>query len=85
MANVRAGTVPRASSLVGGNPARKRRESMPSRKAGHTRADRAVIRPSNVTSRSKADANAGTTAASGIGIPAPDLVSQVVVADVCSL
>ena len=57
---------------------------MPCRKAGHTRADRAVTRPSNVTSRLKTDANAGTTAASGNGIPAPGLVGRVEVAELQS-
>ena len=50
---------------------------MACREAAHTHADRAVTRPSNVTSEFKTDANAGTTAASGIGIPAPGLVDQV--------
>lgn len=41
---------------------------MACRKAAHTHADRAVIRPSNVTSELEIDANAGTTAATGIAI-----------------
>jgi hypothetical protein len=77
MANVRLGTVPRSSGFVGGNPARERRESAACRKTARTQTDRAVTRPSDVTSESKTDANAGTTAASGIGNPVPGLVGQV--------
>ncbi len=42
--------------------------------------DRALTRPSDVTSELKTDANAGTTAASGFGDPAPCLVNKVEVA-----
>lgn len=38
--------------------------------------DRALTRPSDVTSKSKTDANAGTTAASGFGDPVSGLVNQ---------
>lgn len=51
------------------------------RKDAHTHVDRAVTCSSDVTSESKADANAGTTAASGSGNPAPRLVIEVKVAD----
>lgn len=50
-------------------------------KDAHTHVDRAVTCSSDVTSESKADANAGTTAASGSGNPAPRLVIEVKVAD----
>ena len=49
---------------------------MVDRKAIHTRADRAVTRPSNVTSELKIDANAGITAAFGVGTPAAWLVTK---------
>ena len=39
---------------------------MACRKAAHTHADWAVIRPSNETSELEIDANAGTTAATGV-------------------
>ena len=55
---------------------------MAGRKAAHTHVDRAVTRPSDVTSESKIDANAGTTAASGCGNPVPRLVIEVEVAAV---
>ena len=51
------------------------------RKDAHTHVDRAVTCSSDVTSESKADANAGTTAASGSGNPAPRMVIEVKVAD----
>lgn len=78
MANVRLGTVPLASGFVGGNLARRRQESAACRKTARTQMDRAVTRPSNVTSGLKTDANAGTTAASGNGNPVPGLVGQVI-------
>ena len=53
---------------------------MACRKAAHTHADRAITRPSDVTSESKIDANAGTTAASGCGNPVHGLVGHVEVA-----
>lgn len=53
---------------------------MACRKAAHTHVDRVVTRPSDVTSESKIDANAGTTAASGFGNPVHDFVSHVEVA-----
>ena len=83
MANFRLGTVPRSSGFVGGNPARRCRESAACRKTARTQTDRAVTRPSNVTSGLKTDANAGTTAASGCGNPVPRLVGQVKVAADC--
>lgn len=43
--------------------------------------DWALTGPSDVTFESKTDANAGTTAASGFGDPAPCLVNKVEVAD----
>jgi len=53
---------------------------MAGRKAAHTHADRAVTRPSDVTSDSMTDANAGTTAASGFGNSVHGLVGHVEVA-----
>jgi len=53
---------------------------MACRKAAHTHVDRAVTRPSDVTSEPEIDANAGTTAASGYGNPVHGLVSHVEVA-----
>ena len=50
------------------------------RKEAHTHVDRAVTRSSDVTSESKADANAGTTVASGSGNPAPRFVIEAKVA-----
>ncbi len=50
---------------------------MASRKAAHTHADRTVIRPSHVTSESETDANAGATAATGVGTPASCLVGKI--------
>lgn len=58
-------------------------ESMACRKTAHTRADWAVTRRSDVTSDSKTDANAGTTAASGCGNSVPGLVGQVKVDAEC--
>ena len=77
MVNIRVGAVPRASGFVWGNPMRMHRESVACRKTAHTHTDRAVTRPSDVTSGLKTDANAGTTAASGFGNPVPGLVGQV--------
>ena len=56
---------------------------MAGRKAAHTHVDRAVTRPSNVTSESKTDTNAGSTAASGCGNSVHGEVCHVEVA-VCS-
>ena len=53
---------------------------MAGRKAAHTHVDRAVTRPSNVTSESKTDTNAGSTAASGCGNSVHDEVCHVEVA-----
>ena len=50
---------------------------MAGRKVAHTHADRAVTRSSDVTSESKVDNNAGTTAASGFGNSVPWLVNRV--------
>jgi hypothetical protein len=50
---------------------------MACRKVAHTYADRAVTRSSDVTSESKVDNNAGTSAASGFGNSVPRLVSRV--------
>ena len=50
---------------------------MACRKAAHTHVDRALTGSSDVTSESKIDANAGTTAASGCGNPVHGLVSHV--------
>lgn len=55
-------------------------ESMARRKGAHTQVNRAVTCPSNVTLESKADDNAGTTAASGCSNSVPCLVSRVKVA-----
>ena len=68
---IRVGLVPRASGFVGGKSdasvSAARQESMACRKAAHTHADRVIIGPSDVTSESKTDTNAGSTAASGFG------------------
>ena len=50
---------------------------MACREAAHTHADRAVTRPSDVTSESETNANAGSTAASGFGDSVHDVVSHV--------
>ena len=42
-------------------------ESMACRKTAHTCTDRVIIGPNDVTSESKTDTNAGSTAASGFG------------------
>ena len=55
-------------------------ESMACRKTAHAHADRVIIGPSDVTSESKTDTNAGSTAASGFGNPVRDSVSHVKVA-----
>jgi len=68
MANICLGTVPRSSGFVGGNLAHQRQESATCRKTARTQTDRAATRPSDVTSGLKTDANAGTTAASGLAI-----------------
>ena len=57
-----------------------RQESMADRKAAHTHTDRAVTGSSDVTSESKIDTNAGSTAASGFGNPVRDSVNHVEVA-----
>ena len=44
---------------------------MAGRKVAHTHADRVVTRSSDVTSESKVDNNAGTSAASGFGNSVP--------------
>ena len=66
MANICLGTVPRSSGFVGGNLTHQRQESAARRKTARTQTDRAVTRPSDVTSGLKTDANAGATAASGL-------------------
>ena len=53
---------------------------MACRKAAHTHADRVIIGPSDVTSESKTDTNAGSTAASGFGNSVHGVVSHVEVA-----
>ena len=55
---------------------------MACRKAAHTHADRilVIIGPSDVTSESKTDTNAGSTAASGFGNSVHGLVDHVEVA-----
>jgi len=83
MANICLGTVPRSSGFVGGNLTHQRQESATCRKTARTQTDRAATRPSDVTSGLKTDANAGTTAVSGIGCPVPGLVGQVEVAAAC--
>ena len=50
---------------------------MAGRKAAHTYTDRALTGSSDVTSESKTDTNAGSTAASGFGNPVHDQVSHV--------
>lgn len=50
---------------------------MADRKAAHTYTDRAVTGFSDVTSESKTDTNAGSTAASGCGNSVHGLVSHV--------
>ena len=83
----RVGLVPRASGFVGGKSDASvyavRQESMACRKAAHTHADRVIIGPSDVTSESKTDTNAGSTAASGFGNSVHDLVGHVEVAQIC--
>ena len=55
-------------------------ESMACRKTAHTHADRVIIGPSDVTSESKTDTNAGSTAASGFGNSVHGFVDHVEVA-----
>jgi hypothetical protein len=50
---------------------------MAGRKAAHTYTGRALTGSSDVTSESKTDTNAGSTAASGFGNPVHDSVSHV--------
>ena len=55
-------------------------ESMACRKAAHTHVDRVVTDLSDVTSKSKIDTNAGSTAASEFGNSVHGLVGHVEVA-----
>ena len=57
-----------------------RQESMAGREAAHTYTDRALTGSSDVTSESKTDTNAGSTAASGFGNSVHGFVDHVEVA-----